>query len=729
VSTSGPDRLYELLPLLYRTRDFDQGEPLRALLGVIGEEYDRIRASIAALEDAWFIETCDPKVIPFIADLVGVPRSELVRVPPRVQRPFVGNAIRYRRRKGVAAALERAIGDATGWTAHAVEVFEHLGVTQNVQHPSPDRGVRYDVRRAAVVVPEPGIQLGAYTVDVRAPSFDGGGPPREAPPASGDPDQPGRFNVRSLAVYVSRLQSYPVEQSEPKKVHPGCYTFHPLGLDVPLFNQPASDDDPLRPHDRTDLAARISPGAFEEDLTGAAATPRWFGPGTSIDVQLAQGTCPDVPRAGLSPSIDARAAVSRDLSRWDRPPRGHVAVDVHLGRIAFAPGDDPEGLRASWSFGRVTDIGAGPYPPDPAPAPDDSATWVAQVAAIWPPGPLLEQQFRTLAEAVLAWNQRVARAKLAMRGLIRLCDSSIYEVPGPGAPPTVSLDVGVHALRIEAELGEVPSIAAPIDVDGKGGSLALTGVELGGSLFCRGQVDLSLTSCTVHGSIEERDPLARPAFALLAGDKLAAERVKALDRLAADRVSLTLRRCLVGPVRIAGPTGVVTAEGSIIDGRGEDAIRGLSADAGPAVSLSSTTVIGDVSAEVLSQAETCLFTGVVRARRAQPSVLRFSAVPYASRDLPRYRTVLFGAPPGAPGATEQKRVIAGEPRFSSLDPGHPAYGRLADDCPPEILSGAEDGGEIGALHDVGAAGRRAELDSILGAFLPHHLSASVIFID
>jgi hypothetical protein len=87
--------------------------------------------------------------------------------------------------------------------------------------------------------------------------------------------------------------------------------------------------------------------------------------------------------------------------------------------------------------------------------------------------------------------------------------------------------------------------------------------------------------------------------------------------------------------------------------------------------------------------------------------------------------VLFGAPPGAPEA----EAIPGEPRFASLDPGQPEYGRLADGCPAEIRAGAEDGGEIGALHDVYEARRRAALRAVLDDALPHHVSATLIFIE
>jgi hypothetical protein len=82
--------------------------------------------------------------------------------------------------------------------------------------------------------------------------------------------------------------------------------------------------------------------------------------------------------------------------------------------------------------------------------------------------------------------------------------------------------------------------------------------------------------------------------------------------------------------------------------------------------------------------------------------------------------VLFGSSDGAGIA---------EPRLVSTDLGHPAYGRLADGCPAEIRSGAEDGGEIGVFHGVNEQGRRAGLRATLDDALPSRISAAVIFID
>jgi len=65
------DRLYELLPVIYRMRDHEQGEPLRALLQVVSEQVEVVEDDIERLYENWFIETCEDWVVPYIGDLLG----------------------------------------------------------------------------------------------------------------------------------------------------------------------------------------------------------------------------------------------------------------------------------------------------------------------------------------------------------------------------------------------------------------------------------------------------------------------------------------------------------------------------------------------------------------------------------------------------------------------------------------------------------------------------------
>ena len=122
------ERLYELLPAIYRTRDAERGEPLRALLAVIQQEVDRLEADMDGLYDNWFVETAEEWLLPYLADLLGV------RMPHTVEsagvfslRAYVANTLQYRQRKGTAAVLEQLADDITGWEARCRGVLSASG--------------------------------------------------------------------------------------------------------------------------------------------------------------------------------------------------------------------------------------------------------------------------------------------------------------------------------------------------------------------------------------------------------------------------------------------------------------------------------------------------------------------------------------------------------------------------------------------------------------------------
>jgi hypothetical protein len=50
-----PDKLYNLLPAVYRVRDVEQGEPLRQLLTVIAQQVGILEEDLEQLYDNQFI--------------------------------------------------------------------------------------------------------------------------------------------------------------------------------------------------------------------------------------------------------------------------------------------------------------------------------------------------------------------------------------------------------------------------------------------------------------------------------------------------------------------------------------------------------------------------------------------------------------------------------------------------------------------------------------------------
>jgi hypothetical protein len=131
-ATNAPaDRLYDLIPVVYRMRDADQGYPLRALLQVIAEQVNIVEDDIARLYENWFIETCDDWVVPYIGALIGYQPVQSAgrlggsdaegqaRNRIMVPRQEVANTIRYRRRKGTLSIVEELASAVSGWPTHA----------------------------------------------------------------------------------------------------------------------------------------------------------------------------------------------------------------------------------------------------------------------------------------------------------------------------------------------------------------------------------------------------------------------------------------------------------------------------------------------------------------------------------------------------------------------------------------------------------------------------------
>src|SRR5882724_751520 len=135
------DRLYDLVPVVYRLRDADQGYQLRALLRVITEQVNLLEADIAQLYEDWFIETCQDWVVPYIGSLVGyqpvhtagqpgnaASGREQARDKIMIPRREVANTIRYRRRKGTLSLIDDLAAAVSSWPARAVEFYRLLAV-------------------------------------------------------------------------------------------------------------------------------------------------------------------------------------------------------------------------------------------------------------------------------------------------------------------------------------------------------------------------------------------------------------------------------------------------------------------------------------------------------------------------------------------------------------------------------------------------------------------------
>src|SRR5882757_5729590 len=153
------NRLYKLLPAVYRIRDQEGRNPssekdqgvLQALMEVIAGQLAVLEENFDQLYDDQFIETCAEWVVPYIGDLVGTKGLVTFTDAPFSQRGQVAKTIAYRRRKGTAAVLEELAFDVTGWKANVVEYFKLLATTQYLNHPRPDNLSTAPIRGRALL--------------------------------------------------------------------------------------------------------------------------------------------------------------------------------------------------------------------------------------------------------------------------------------------------------------------------------------------------------------------------------------------------------------------------------------------------------------------------------------------------------------------------------------------------------------------------------------------------
>lgn len=229
---------YRRLPEIYRIKDEDlsklyieNGHPvtayqLKKYLEPVEDMFSAVHENIESLYHDFFIETCDPWVIPYIADLLG---TSHLSGDEWTLRADVADTIALRRRKGTLGAIELLTYILTKWGVHSVELLENMIWNQHLNHQRPDQGGSppYSLPTVRPATPRRG-----GTVSLRDPSllvqlgtpFDS-----FAHVADVRPHKIGqvRYNLPNLAIYLWRLKDYRLNVTRPhaRKVTPDA---HPL---------------------------------------------------------------------------------------------------------------------------------------------------------------------------------------------------------------------------------------------------------------------------------------------------------------------------------------------------------------------------------------------------------------------------------------------------------------------------------------------------------------------
>ena len=718
-----PGWLFELLPANHREEDARLGGPLERLLALIEAQADALDADIARLGDDFFVETAQRWVLPYIGDLVG---NELLHAadresegetatarfrdligptlhpPPAIRtRADVAKTIYYRRRKGTLPMLEELARDVTGWSAHAVEFFELLRWTQQLEHLRPHAPGTTLLRSPEVAGRAHGaFDMHAHTVDVRRLT-----------------SSSGWHNLKHLGLFLWRLRSQPLQHIDARAgALPWQWRASVLGDDAPLFARWRREGDETGLATELHVPGPIRPAAFHADLdrAHAALAPThsdFYGHAASYD-EWSVG----VTVGGLA--VPVGLVRCQNLDPWVQPAAGEVAIDVRRGRIALGTswvGSGP--VLVSLHRGFSADMGGGSY---------DRARWLVQPA-------LASRHYTVSADVATAAGFTSIGAALAQwvadgrrDAIVRILDSHTYTEP-------IAIDPAPGGwLVIQADDRQRPHLRPPGGAivvgptGGHGAELTLSGLLVEGGVEVTGELGrLRLLHTTL---VPGRALTVKGAPAGIAPSIDAVSTIGGRPANAGLRVELAFS--IVGPLRLPEHATELLVLDSIVDGLpragGTAALcaTGTTAGDGPPLHVERSTLFGPVYVRELPYASESIVTGEVRAAR-QAGCVRFSYVPPSSVTPRQYRCqprLATDADPARAPEIEQALV----PSFTAMDYGRPGYAQLRTVVPAEIRRGAEDESEMGVFCHLKQPQREANLRVRLREYLPVGLEAAPI---
>ena len=671
------ERMYELLPAIYRIRDADGGEPLKAFLSVIADQIGVLEEDLAQLYDDQFIETCAPWVVPYIGDLIGY--RTLHNEVPKIgnQRAEVAHTIAFRRRKGTAAMLEQLARDVTGWNARAVEFFQLLGWTQwTPNHIRPGNFYAPDLRDWETLEKIDGpFDTVAHTVDVRHV-------------ATGQ----GKYNIPNIGIFLWRLNAYSLTrtaladaQLPPALTDQRHFRFHPLGFDTQLFTNPVTEDDVTHLAEPLNVPMPISRRMLlgEEDATLLRQfhpLVDYYGAGKSIQLER-QGLLGQFQEIAGAEILVADLTDVKDnggnVIAWAHEDFGQnenkILLDPKLGRIVF-PAVEVQPTFATFYYGFSDDMGGGEY--DRLATLDGLLTPIENVPA----------PHATIQDALNAVTDG---------GVVEISDSGRYN-------ETLSVNVNAgQRIELRAANSHWPTLVLGGDLVINGATdseVTLNGLLIaGGAILVNGALRaLRFRHCTLLPSLN-------PSLIVDLPD-----------------LSIEIDHCITGALRVHERSNISITD-SIVDATNEAAVAFAAAngtDAGGTLQIADSTVIGTIHTLEMKYASDSIFMSDVRSEKKQSGCVRFCYLPLTSVVPRRYRCQ----------PEEDSDALHVKPQFTSLAYGDPGYGQLALRTSSQIRTGAHDEAEMGAFHELFEPQRETNLRIRLKEYLRFGLEAGIFYV-
>jgi hypothetical protein len=694
MSTLSAERLYALLPAIYRIRDEQQGKPLLDLVSLIAQEFEALEENIEQLYDDQFIETCDAWVAPYIGDLIGYRPLHGVAAAVASPRAEVANTMGYRRRKGTAAMLEQLARDVTDWPARAVEFFEQLATTQYMNHVRLHAPATADLRSASKMLRQGGpFNTVAHTAEMRRPATGAG-----------------RYNILNIGIFLWRLQPFRLSDvpltPDPSDVTGRKLRFNPLGADLPLFRRPVTETAISHIAEPANVPDPINLQLMARAIKAAATEPTVAddygnGDSTVLSHPNANPGQPPIPITAQDICVCDLRDVPGGWAHEATLAPGKIAIDPRLGRVLL--GASVSGpILGTFHSGFSRSIGGGEYKRTPA----DAAQGVRRSASRGEP---LQPHL----------NAITGGGRLVIEDSLTYGQTLVFKVDGVTAAGARGLEVVVTARN-----GARPLMAS-------GGAIAL---EIGarGRLVLEGLVisggTLRLAAAPDH---EPRDLVLRhctlvPGLTLNADGSAVLPGAPSLT-IGHPFATVTLEQCIVGALQVAADSKITLVDCIVDAGSPEGvAVEGFApGEAGAVMTVSDSTFIGKLHVRLMNLASNVIFYARLKTadtwkapvwvERKQEGCMRFCYVPAGSLVPRPFRCV---------PDKEQPNVL---PHFTSLKYGDPGYAQLRSTTGKEIREGASDGGEIGVMHPLYQPQRETNLRIRLDEYLRFGLHAGIFY--
>ena len=659
-------KLYDLLPAVYRVRDAEIGLPLHDLIAVMAEQIAALQESLEQAYDDLFIETCAQWVVPYIGDLIGAHPVHAKAPGSGGGRSDVANTLGLRRRKGTLAALEQSARAVTGFPAVAVEYFTRLAQTQYMNHIRPENHYTTGVRdELALERLDSAFDTAAHTLEVRRIA-----------------SRRGKYNIPNIGVYLFRIQSFGLHGASAASVDQYRYTFNPLGIDTPLYNEPQTEISITQFAAPQNVPLPVSRLAMKRQME-TSAEPAFYGPDAPIFLVV-----DNIPITVDKMSVCNLSDLTDGSGNWAHAPDVTYGIDPVLGRIALPTASPaPSSVIVNYRYGFSDAIGGGEY---------ERGAEIEGAAT------------RTV--SATAPDVQAGLDAVASGGILEFSDSRTYTLSSDSPNLDASPDQTVEIRAVNGVRPVLRINGGNLVVNGgKGSTIILNGLVLvGGALQITGEpASVILRHCTLVPGIDrdrQNEP-TNPGTPALVID--------------AQNVEAAIDRCISGTIQAANGC-TVKIQHSILDATAETlvAYSAAASAAGGALVVENSTIIGRVYTYNLQLASNVIFAArtpggstalPVRSDRTQDGCLRFSVIPNGSRTPRRYHCVSIPA------------------SFTSLRFGMPGYCQLTTGCAPQIRHGADDESEIGVFHDLYIPQRESDLQTRLDEYLRFGMEAGVFY--